>query len=91
MFITVLASIQMFERRPSDYLKTNPLGEVLAQQIEESLLHVIYLRPVNLSAAELTTHLLFVQLLNGRGMTERFFYRPRMIRMLSHHTPIRRI
>jgi circadian clock protein KaiC len=44
--------LAVFEKRPSDYLKTNPLGEMVARQIQEGSLHVIYLRPLDLSLDE---------------------------------------
>jgi circadian clock protein KaiC len=44
--------LALFEKRPSDYLKTNPLGATLDRQIKEGLLHVIYLRPLDLSLEE---------------------------------------
>jgi circadian clock protein KaiC len=42
--------LAVFEKRPSDYLKTNPLG--IAQHLEDGLLHVMYLRPLDLSLDE---------------------------------------
>ena len=44
--------LAVFEKRPSDYLKTNPLGDVVARQIREGSLHVLYLRPLDLSLDE---------------------------------------
>lgn len=44
--------LALFEKRPSDYLKTNPLGATVAQQIKDGLLHVVYLRPLDLSLEE---------------------------------------
>jgi circadian clock protein KaiC len=44
--------LALFEKRPSDYLKTNPLGATLHRQIKEGSLHVIYLRPLDLSLEE---------------------------------------
>jgi circadian clock protein KaiC len=44
--------LAVFEKRPSDYLKTNPLGEGIARQIHAGSLHVIYLRPLDLSLDE---------------------------------------
>lgn len=44
--------LAVFEKRPSDYLKTNPLGEKMARHVEEGTLHVMYLRPLDLSLDE---------------------------------------
>lgn len=44
--------VAVFEKRPSDYFKTNPLGQVVAQHIKDGLLHIIYLRPLDLSLDE---------------------------------------
>jgi circadian clock protein KaiC len=44
--------LAVFEKRPSDYLKTNPLGKTVAQHIQNGSLHVIYLRPLDLSLDE---------------------------------------
>ncbi|MDK2745067.1 MAG: AAA family ATPase [Nitrospira sp. BO4] len=44
--------LAVFEKRPSDYLKTNPLGMKIAQHLEDGLLHVMYLRPLDLSLDE---------------------------------------
>lgn len=44
--------LAVFEKRPSDYLKTNPLGATLAPHIQDGLLHVLYLRPLDLSLDE---------------------------------------
>lgn len=41
-----------FEKRPSDYLTTNPIGRTVAQRIQEGLLHVIDLHPMDLSLDE---------------------------------------
>lgn len=43
----------VFEKRPSDYLKTNPLGGRLNQHIREGRLHVMYLRLLDISVDEL--------------------------------------
>jgi len=40
--------LAVFEKRPSDYWKANPLGTTLARHIQEGLLHVVYLRPLDL-------------------------------------------
>ena len=43
--------LAVFEKRPSDYFKTNPLG--IAQHLEDGgLFHVMYLRPLDLSLDE---------------------------------------
>ena len=44
--------LAVFEKRPSDYLKTNPLGVTLAPHIQDGLLHILYLRPLDLSLDE---------------------------------------
>jgi circadian clock protein KaiC len=44
--------LAVFEKRPSDYLKTSPLGGPLARHIQTGLLHVLYLRPLDLSLDE---------------------------------------
>jgi circadian clock protein KaiC len=44
--------LAVFEKRPSDYLKASPLGRSLAQHIQDGLLHVLYLRPLDLSLDE---------------------------------------
>jgi circadian clock protein KaiC len=44
--------LAVFEKRPSDYLRTNPLGEAISQQVQNGSLHVIYLRPLDLSLDE---------------------------------------
>jgi circadian clock protein KaiC len=41
-----------FEKRPSDYLATNPVGRKIAQHIRAGLLHVIDLNPLDLSLEE---------------------------------------
>ncbi|MDQ6735644.1 MAG: AAA family ATPase [Nitrospirota bacterium] len=44
--------LAVFEKRPSDYLQSSPLGAEVAQRIREGTLHVIYLRPLDLSLDE---------------------------------------
>ena len=44
--------LAIFEKRPSDYLQTSPLGGEVARRIQEGKLHVIYLRPLDLSLDE---------------------------------------
>ena len=44
--------LAVFEKRPSDYLKANPLGRTLARHIQDGLLHMLYLRPLDLSLDE---------------------------------------
>jgi circadian clock protein KaiC len=44
--------VAVFEKRPSDYLKTNPMGSDIARHIKDELLHIIYLRPLDLSLDE---------------------------------------
>jgi circadian clock protein KaiC len=44
--------LAVFERRPSDYLKASPLGLALARQVQDGLLHMLYLRPLDLSLDE---------------------------------------
>jgi circadian clock protein KaiC len=44
--------VAVFEKRPADYFKTNPLGPVIAEHVEDGMLHVIYLRPLDLSLDE---------------------------------------
>jgi circadian clock protein KaiC len=44
--------LAVFEKRPSEYLKTNPLGEAVARQVREGSIHIIYLRPLDLSLDE---------------------------------------
>ena len=57
--------LAVFEKRPSDYLKTNPLGEGIARQIKEGSLHVIYLRPLDLSLDETLDEVRTVVLAHG--------------------------
>lgn len=44
--------VAVFEKRPSDYLSTNPLGREMARHIHDGLLRIIYLRPLDLSLDE---------------------------------------
>ena len=57
--------LAVFEKRPSDYLKTNPLGETVARQIREGSLHVIYMRPLELSLDETLDEVRTVVLAHG--------------------------
>ena len=57
--------LAVFEKRPSDYLKTNPLGETVARQIREGSLHVIYMRPLDLSLDETLDEVRTVVLAHG--------------------------
>jgi circadian clock protein KaiC len=41
-----------FEKRPSDYLSTNAVGRKVAQHIQQGLLHIIDLTPIDLSLEE---------------------------------------
>jgi circadian clock protein KaiC len=42
----------VFEKRPSDYVKMNPLREKIAGYLRDGTLHVLYLRPLDLSLDE---------------------------------------
>jgi circadian clock protein KaiC len=44
--------LAVFEKRPSDYLKSSPLGEEVARAIQAGALHLLYLRPLDLSLDE---------------------------------------
>ncbi len=44
--------LAVFEKRPSDYLRTNPLGVTVARHIQDGSLRIIYLRPLDLSLDE---------------------------------------
>ncbi|MCC2642237.1 MAG: Circadian clock protein KaiC [Nitrospira sp.] len=44
--------LAVFEKRPSDYLASAPLGGEVARRIQEGTLHVLYLRPLDLSLDE---------------------------------------
>jgi circadian clock protein KaiC len=44
--------LAVFEKRPSDYLKSSPLGEEVARAIQTGSLHLLYLRPLDLSLDE---------------------------------------
>lgn len=44
--------LAIFEKRPSDYLQSSPFGAEVARHIQEGSLHVIYLRPLDLSLDE---------------------------------------
>jgi circadian clock protein KaiC len=46
------APLAVFEKRPSDYFKTNPLGDQAAKHIKDGALHIMYLRPLDLSLDE---------------------------------------
>ena len=45
--------IVVFEKRPSDYLRTNPLGGRINQHIRDGKVHVMYLRLLDISIDEL--------------------------------------
>ena len=57
--------LAVFEKRPSDYLKTNPLGEDIARQSGNGSLHVMYLRPLDLSLDETLEEVRTVVLAHG--------------------------
>ncbi len=57
--------LAVFEKRPSEYLKTNPLGVTAAKQIRDGMLHVIYLRPLDLSLDETLEEVRTVVLAQG--------------------------
>lgn len=57
--------LAVFEKRPSDYLKTNPLGETVARQIQGGSIKVIYLRPLDLSLDETLDEVRTVVLAHG--------------------------
>jgi circadian clock protein KaiC len=44
--------LAVFEKRPSDYLKSSPLGDEVARAIQAGSLHLLYLRPLDLSLDE---------------------------------------
>ena len=44
--------LAVFEKRPSDYLQSSPMGGEVARRIREGTLHVLYLRPLDLSLDE---------------------------------------
>jgi circadian clock protein KaiC len=44
--------LAVFEKRPSDYLGATPCGRSLARHIDDGLLHMLYLRPLDLSLDE---------------------------------------
>jgi circadian clock protein KaiC len=44
--------LAIFEKRPSEYLKTTPHGEEFARLVQQSKLEVLYLRPLDLSIDE---------------------------------------
>jgi circadian clock protein KaiC len=44
--------VAVFEKRPNDYLRTTPRGEVFESLIREKKLEVLYLRPLDLSIDE---------------------------------------
>ena len=44
--------LALFEKGPSEYLRTNPLGPQLGRILDEGLLHMVYLRPLDLSMDE---------------------------------------
>jgi circadian clock protein KaiC len=49
--------IAVFEKRPNDYLHTNPHGEALDKLLSEKKLEVVYVRPLDLSIDETMTAL----------------------------------
>lgn len=57
--------LAVFEKRPSEYLKTNPLGGTIARHMRGGLLHVIYLRPLDLSLDETLEEVRTVVLAHG--------------------------
>ncbi len=57
--------LALFEKRPSDYLKTNPLGATIDSQIKAGSLHVVYLRPLDLSLEETMAEVRRVVLAHG--------------------------
>ncbi len=57
--------LAVFEKRPSEYLKTNPLGQTIARHMRDGLLHVIYLRPLDLSLDETLEEVRTVVLAHG--------------------------
>ncbi len=57
--------LAVFEKRPSEYLKTNPLGRTIARHLEDGLIHVIYLRPLDLSLDETLEEVRTVVLAHG--------------------------
>jgi circadian clock protein KaiC len=57
--------LAVFEKRPSDYLKTSPLGLTVAKQIREGTVHVMYLRPLDLSLDETLEEVRTVVLAHG--------------------------
>jgi circadian clock protein KaiC len=44
--------LAVFEKRPSDYMRSNPLGQKAVKHLQQGSLHVIYLRPLDLSLDE---------------------------------------
>jgi len=44
--------LAVFEKRPSDYMRSNPLGQRAVKHLQQGSLHVIYLRPLDLSLDE---------------------------------------
>jgi circadian clock protein KaiC len=44
--------LAVFEKRPSDYMRSNPLGQQAVKYLQQGSLHVIYLRPLDLSLDE---------------------------------------
>jgi circadian clock protein KaiC len=44
--------VAIFEKRPNDYLQTTPSGDQFEQLVEEKMLEVVYLRPLDLSIDE---------------------------------------
>ncbi len=44
--------LAVFEKRPSEYLIASPLGRSLARHVQDGQLHLLYLRPLDLSLDE---------------------------------------
>ena len=44
--------LAVFEKRPSDYLQSSPLGREVARQIRDGTVHILYLRPLDLTLDE---------------------------------------
>ena len=44
--------LAVFEKRPSDYFKSSPVGGAIARHVQDGSLHVVYLRPLDLSIDE---------------------------------------
>jgi circadian clock protein KaiC len=44
--------IAVFEKRPQQYLSTTPTGEDLDRMVREGLIHIVAMRPLDLSVDE---------------------------------------